>query len=420
MSLLPRATHARLRGVLRRAAPSLIVFVALTGLAATPAAAGQRVETFALPSTQGHVDLTGPVRLNKTTKLEATVMLPDGYDDQPERRWPVLYLLHGVGDNTRTWTDPKYGDLTRRAADFPGIVVMPEGGRSYWLDWWLGGRRTGSNWGQYVLDEVIPTIEAKYRILPGREHHAIGGLSMGGYGAMVLAAQLPTYFGSSVSLSGLLDLQTWGAVNLVPYFSRMSFTRTWGRPGGPYQRVSSPKALLGNLGRTRLYLTTGNALVDPTQALDLTKIIAGGAAELGSWADAVAFERSARARGIPVKLRFRNGAHTWLAWRRDVPHFLAWDVFATPPATDATPERPLTYLTMAGHGNAWGLGFRFDDLPRAAVEFRRVGQTVSATGTGRVTVTPGAADADASGNGTKPECAFTADLPFTHTLPAGC
>lgn len=420
MSQLPRATHARLVGALRRAALPLLALTALSGLSPTSASAAQRIETFPLPSAKGNVDLSGPVRLNRTTKLEATVMLPDGYDAQPGRQWPVLYLLHGVGDNTETWVDRRWGDLTRRAAGFDGIVVMPEGGRSYWLDWWLGGEREGSNWGSYLLDEVIPSIEARYRILPGRQHHAIAGLSMGGYGAMLLAAQLPTYFGSAISLSGLLDLQTWGAEHLVPYFSRMSFTRTWGRPGGPYQRVSSPKALLGNLNRTRLYLTTGNGVVDPTQILDLNRIIAGGAAELGSWADAAAFERSARARDIPVKLRFRNGVHTWLAWRRDVPHFLAWNPFAAPPATEATVDRPLRYLTMAGHGNAWGLGFRFDALPRTAVEFQRAGQVVSATGAGRVTITPGAADGDASGNGTRTECAFTADLPFTHTLPAGC
>lgn len=387
---------------------------------APPAVAAQRVETFPLPSAKGNVDLKGPVRLNRTTKLQATVMLPDGYDADPARRWPVLYLLHGVGDNTTTWTDRTYGDLTRRAAGFPGIIVMPEGGRSYWVDWWLGGRREGSNWGSYLLDEVVPTIESRYRILPGRQHHAIGGLSMGGYGAMLLAAQLPTYFGSAVSLSGLLDLQTWGAEHLVPYFSRMSFTRTWGRPRGPYQRATSPKALLGNLGRTRLYLTTGNGVVDPSQFLDLNRIVAGGASELGAWADAVAMERSARARGIPVTLRFRQGVHTWLAWRRDIPHVLAWDPFAAPPSTESSGARPLTYLTMAGHGNAWGLGFRFDELPRSVVEFRRSGQTISATGTGRVTITPGAADSDASGNGTRPDCAFTADLPFEQTLPTGC
>ena len=57
----------------------------------------------------------------------------------------------------------------------------------------------------------------------------------------------------------------------------------------------------------------------------------------------------------------------------------------------------------------------------SAIErFARNGQTLSATGKGTVTINPGAADDDASGNGTKPECSFTATLPFTHTLPAGC
>ncbi len=375
-----------------------------------------------MPSAAGNVDIAGPVRLNATRQLRTTVLLPDGYDADPSRRWPVLYMLHGIGDNTGTWVDPRYGDLIDRAAGFPGIIVMPEGGRSYWLDWWLGGQREGANWGSYVLDEVIPAVEARYRILPGRDHHAIGGLSMGGYGAMMFAAQLPTYFGSAISLSGLLDLQTWGSENLVPFFSRMSFTRTWGRKGGPYQKASSPKALLGNLARTRLYLTAGNGVIDPStpSAWNLTAIVAGGFGELGSWSEAYAFHRSAKARGIPSQLRFRQGIHGWLYWRRDIPYLLAWNPIAAAPPLTPGQGAALKYRTMAGHGNAFGLGFKFDALPRTLIEFTREGQTVSATGSGRVTITPGAADADASGNGSRVDCQFTAELPFTQTLPPGC
>ncbi len=420
MSPRPLAVSIRLRRFVTLLS-TVAGALALAG-AATPisASAAQRLEAFDLPSTKGNVDLTGTVRLNDTSTLRATVLLPDGYDEQPGRRWPVLYMLHGVGDNTSTWTDREDGDLTHRAAGFPGIIVMPEGGRSYWVDQWLGGKRAGGNWQRYLLDEVIPTMEARYRILPGRANHAVGGLSMGGYGAMLTAAALPTYFGSAISLSGLLDLQTWGAENLVPYFSVMSFTRTWGRPGGPYQNASSPKALLGNLGRTRLYLTAGNGLVDPASSYDAVQIVAGGAAELGSWADASIFYRSARARGLPVTFRFRHGVHSWLYWRRDIPYVLAWDPFKAPPPTDSSAAKPLTYRTMARHGNAWGLGFRFDELPTTLVDFTRAGQTVSATGKGRVTITPGAADADASGNGSRVDCQFTATLPFSYTLPAGC
>ncbi len=420
MSHRPHAVQQRLRGRARRGLVlSAVAAAALaSGGLASPAAA-QRVETLALPSAQGNVDLR-LIRLNRETRLKATVLLPDGYDEQPERRWPVLYMLHGIGDNSGTWVDPKYGNLRQRAARLEAIVVMPEGGRSYWVDQWQGGRREGANVRRYVLDEVLPAIESRYRILPGRANHAIGGLSMGGYGAMVIGAELPSYFGAVVSLSGLLDLQTWGAVHLVPYFSNVSFTRIWGRPGGAYQKANSPKALLGNLSRSRLFVSSGSGVVDPTQLLDGARIIAGGAAELGSWADAAAFTKSARARGIPTELKFRQGAHTWLTWRRDIPHVLAWNPFLTPPDTAATPQRPLTFRTMSAHGNAWGLGFRFDTKPVALAEFTRAGQTVSATGAGRVTITPGAADADASGDGSRTDCRFTAELPFSYTLPDGC
>ncbi|MBJ7472417.1 MAG: hypothetical protein JHD16_14010 [Solirubrobacteraceae bacterium] len=416
----PAAALGRLRTLSRCALVPVALLVAGWLALPSPAVAAQRVEVFDLPSAKGNVDLRSTVRLNRVSTLRATVILPEGYDEQPGRRWPVLYMLHGVGDNTSTWIDRKNGDLVNRTAGYPAIIVMPEGGRSYWVDQWLGGRRVGGNWRRYLLDEVIPTIEARYRILPGRDHHAIGGLSMGGYGAMLAAAELPTYFGAAISFSGLLNLESWGAENLVPPISQMSFTRTWGRPGGPYQKASSPKALLSNLGRTRLFLTSGNGTPDPASIYDPAQLVLGSLGELGSWSDTYTFYRSARARGIPVTYRFRQGLHTWLYWRRDVPKMLAWNPFAPAPAITPAAGGTTTFRTMSAHGNAFGLGFRFDALPRTLIEFKRTGQTVSATGSGRVTITPGAADADASGNGSRTDCQFTATLPFSHTLPAGC
>src|SRR5699024_7811774 len=155
----------------------------------------RRAEVVDIPSTRGHIDL-GLARTNGVTKLQARVLLPDGYDEQPERRWPILYLLHGIGDTSATWLRRDRGNAAVGTAALPAIVVMPEGGRGYWIDHCLGHtERPGARWASYILEEVVPAIEARYRVAPDRRDHAIGGLSMGGYGAMVLAAQLPGYFG---------------------------------------------------------------------------------------------------------------------------------------------------------------------------------------------------------------------------------
>ncbi len=166
------------------------------------ASAAQRVEAIPAPSTLGNLD-PAVARLNRADGLQANVVLPSGYDAEPGRRWPVVYLLAGVSDSASTWLDPRRGDVLRRAKDLPAIIVLPEGGRGYFTDHWLGGSRKGANWERYYLDELIPLIERRYRVAPGRANHTVGGLSMGAYGAALLGAQLPTYFGTVLGFSGL-------------------------------------------------------------------------------------------------------------------------------------------------------------------------------------------------------------------------
>ncbi len=145
----------------------MAVLGAALALAPSQAGAAQRLETIDLPSAAGHIDLA-QTRLNRpATKLQANVLLPDGYDAQSDRRWPVLYLLAGVGDNMSAWADPKKGNVTALLKGFNGIVVMPESGRGYFTDWWRGGTRQGSAWERYYLEEVVPGIESRYRVARG-------------------------------------------------------------------------------------------------------------------------------------------------------------------------------------------------------------------------------------------------------------
>lgn len=121
--------------------------------------------------------------------------LPPGYDTQRERRYPVLYMLHGMSGSSGEWLDiglVAAADLVFGMAGIePFIVVLPQGDQAYWMDHANGGPR----WGTYVAREVVPTIDARYRTLARRGSRAVGGLSMGGHGALQLSLNFPDVFG---------------------------------------------------------------------------------------------------------------------------------------------------------------------------------------------------------------------------------
>ena len=124
------------------------------------------------------------------------VYLPPDYLRAPQRRYPVLYMLHGAGGNYTEWTDsflPEQADRLIVAQEIPPlIIVMPDdGGQTYWANWSEGGPR----WADYVTEDIVSTVDQRYRTLPNAASRAIGGLSMGGLGALNLAFQHPEVFG---------------------------------------------------------------------------------------------------------------------------------------------------------------------------------------------------------------------------------
>ena len=122
------------------------------------------------------------------------VYLPPGYADGTVTRYPVLYMLHGMGGSFRTWQD--YGltttadRLIRAGAIAPLIIVMPEGEAAYWVDHANGGPR----WGSYVAQDLVAEVDARYRTVAQRQARAVGGQSMGAHGALQLAMNHPSVF----------------------------------------------------------------------------------------------------------------------------------------------------------------------------------------------------------------------------------
>ena len=122
------------------------------------------------------------------------IYLPAEYD-QVTRAYPVLYLLHGASGDAAEW--PVYGfidmldqGIAAREIE-PFIVVLPQGQFGYWINHAGGGPR----WGDYLTEDIIRHVDSTYRTLRRPQRRAIGGLSMGGAGALVQAFQHPDVFG---------------------------------------------------------------------------------------------------------------------------------------------------------------------------------------------------------------------------------
>jgi S-formylglutathione hydrolase FrmB len=313
----------------------------------------------------------------RTSPLPVDVLLPDGYD--PRRAYPVLYLLHGHGDAYDSWADPKHGDVARVAAGFPGIVVMPEGGRGWYTNWWNGGARS-PGWERYYLDELVPLVSKRVKILPGRADHAIAGLSMGGEGAAYFAEQLPGYFGSVAIFSGALSLQRPEWPSGMDTQGERS-ADVFGDPDAQrfYWTGHNPTALTGNLRYTRVFVTVGDGT--PGNAGEATNWF-GAIAETELRRHADDFVAAARESGVDVTYQPRQGIHDWPYWRAHLAAALRWGLFKS------VREAPVrwTYETVSQHGQAWDMTFDFDRPPDTLITFRRDVRTISATGAGTATL----------------------------------
>jgi len=139
------------------------------------------------------LDLTMHSRL-LDMDLPCRVYLPPGYFSTSER-YPVLYLLHGGGSDYTEWTSKNHVQdfadrliASRRIQ--PMLIAMPEGKHSYFMNHANDGQR----WGDYLAEEVVSFIDRSFRTIPDRAHRAVGGLSMGGEGALQLAFNYPAVF----------------------------------------------------------------------------------------------------------------------------------------------------------------------------------------------------------------------------------
>jgi S-formylglutathione hydrolase FrmB len=132
------------------------------------------------------------------------IFLPPSYDAQTARRFPVLYFLHGLGENEQVllnsdgWQIIEQAWAEKTLGEF--IIVAPAAGRSFYINSKDGKVR----YEDFFIQEFIPTIEKNYRIRAERSSRGLDGISMGGYGALRLAFRYSKLFGSVSAHSAAL------------------------------------------------------------------------------------------------------------------------------------------------------------------------------------------------------------------------
>jgi len=216
------------------------------------------------------------------------VLLPEGYD--PERAYPLVVLLHGADSHFAAWST--HTPLLSRTAGLEAIVAMPDGGvRSMWLG-------TAAS---HVLDEVLPWLEASYRLSPG---YGIAGLSMGGYGAWALALRAPETFSAAVSITGTL---CWAEAN-----DPLSLTRGLAETIYADGADPAPDRILARVDTLRAGgRYTGPALMSVATEDALLPCNRSVRDALGE-------------RGVPLDYQEAPGGHTWAFFDTQLPAALAF------------------------------------------------------------------------------------------------
>lgn len=211
----------KLKAFVPRVALSLMLAVASLSLSASSVvtqpllspAAGQQSSTGAQTATQpssqiGRETLAAASLGGKT--LPYRVMLPVGYATD-SRRYPVLYLLHGLtGDENDWWTRTR---LSEYAARYHLIIITPGVGDSWYAN---SASDPQARYEDVIIKDLIPYVDAHYRTVAKREGRAIAGLSMGGLGAIKFALRYPQLFSFAGSFSGAFGVPMLASLGKKP------------------------------------------------------------------------------------------------------------------------------------------------------------------------------------------------------------
>ena len=281
------------------------------------------------------------------TRKQVIIYLPPSYARSPARRYPVAYYLHGLNGRETDWTRLGHLDSVMDSLEAGGtaemIVVMPDGDDGWYTTWNAlpsyavcmrkpPPRESAASYcvpwphyDDYVAHDVVQFVDQKYRTVATSSRRAIAGLSMGGYGAMVLAFSYPKVFAAAASHSGVLAPLYAGPhpFNGRPVWLGTSeeLERGWGRlwpliwqafgrdtamwwSRDPGRKLDRLVASVGREGVPALFVDVGteDGLADQSRA----------------------FKAHVQATGLGIVYHEWPGAHDFTYWHAHVGESLAW------------------------------------------------------------------------------------------------
>jgi S-formylglutathione hydrolase FrmB len=228
--------------------------------------------------------------------LPYNVILPTDYDTSKTTRYPVLYLLHGLMGHYNDWVART--NIADYAAGYRLIIVMPEGNDSWYID----------KYESYILQELIPDVQQRYRTIEARYGRAITGLSMGGYGAIKFGLKSPATFVFAASMSGAFGV-TRLADKEIPDSWRESM-KHFGAAGNETRTANDLFEILRKLTAARVaalpYFYFDCGTEDSPLIFPYNRELA-----------ALMFDKK-----IPHEFRELPGDHSWAYWDRQVQEVL--------------------------------------------------------------------------------------------------
>lgn len=237
-----------------------------------------------------------------------TVYLPADYSSS-QRTYPVVYLLHGYTDDNTGWL--QFGEINRYAdkaiaegAIPPMIIVMPNADSSFYINSYDGKE----NYEDFFVNEFMPAVEKEFRIKATKQYRGVAGLSMGGYGTLILALKHPDLFSACAPLSAAV----WDDDAIVTM------------PDNTYENIIGKLYGKGLKGKSRLTKTWyDNAIL---------KIVAnkstGDLSKVRYWIDCgdddflikgnCLLHIALTEKKVPHEFRVRDGEHNWTYWRTGI------------------------------------------------------------------------------------------------------
>lgn len=210
------------------------------------------------------------------------VVVPEGQGRGP---FPVLYLLHGLSDDHTAWS--RRTSIERYVEGKPLIVVMPDGHRSFYIN---GAPPGGLAYEDHIVKDVVGFVDRTFHTRHARDGRALAGLSMGGYGSLMLALRHPDVFCCASSHSAALYFGHFSDAEQSPWALLLGPHTT----GGPYDcfALAQQRAAQKTRPALRLDCGTEDHLISANRQ----------------------FHEHLEQIHYPHEYREYPGAHTWAYW----------------------------------------------------------------------------------------------------------